>query len=77
MSKVSCQGCGIRIGPGYMETFAYQVGDYKICGWCLGQLKKWGRLQVEPYSSNLYLQPDGSVVKSLWGGAGTQSRKEV
>lgn len=62
--RIECQGCGIMIGRGYMEQQAYEVGDYKICGWCLEQLKARGRLWVQPYNSNLHLCSDGSVVKA-------------
>jgi len=56
-----CQGCMISIGEGYTEKQVYPVGNYKICGWCLEQLHRWGRLRVEPYGHYLFLHPDGKV----------------
>ena len=56
-----CQGCGICIGPGYIERRTYRTGDYEICGWCLRELKRRGELWVEPYSKHLFLHPDGEV----------------
>ena len=61
--KQVCQGCGICIEPDYMETRAYQVGDYQICGWCLRSLKRHGGLLIEPYNQYLYLYPNGEVRK--------------
>ena len=62
MDERDCQGCGMHIGAGYVETQSYQVGGYQICGWCSRELKHRGRLQVEPYNQHLYLYPDGEVL---------------
>ena len=59
--KPVCQGCGIGVGPGYMEGRTYRVGGYQICGWCRRNLQRQGRLQVEPYNQCLFLHPDGEV----------------
>ena len=61
VGEISCQGCGICIGADYIEKQSYQVGDYHICSWCLRNLKRRGRLQVEPYNQYLFLYPDGEV----------------
>ena len=69
---IECTGCGIMVGEGYIETQLYQVGDYKICGWCRHQLARRGRLLAQPYNSHQYLYPDGRVVVeiSVFGGGG-------
>jgi hypothetical protein len=56
-------GCGIMVGESYMETVLYQVGKYKICGWCWQSLHRRGELRVEPYGQNLFLHSDGLVEK--------------
>ena len=68
MPQVKCQGCGIMIGPDLIEEIAYEIGDYKICNYCLKQLLKRGHLQVLPYRSNLHLHPDGSIEEMGSGG---------
>jgi len=37
-NQLKCQSCAICIGPGFMETLPYRVGEFTICGWCLGKL---------------------------------------
>jgi len=72
-----CMGCGIMVGEGYMEKQLYQVGDYKICGWCYRQLNKQGHLWVQPYGSHHWLYPDGQViVKRLTFGEKTNWRRK-
>jgi len=61
--KKQCQGCGICIGADSIERQSYQVGEYQICGHCLLDLKRWGKLQVEPYNKNQFLYPGGKVSK--------------
>ena len=64
-SNMKCDGCQIVIGIGHIEAYPYQVGDYEICGWCLRELQRRGRLQVGDRSGKvaLYLHPDGKVFK--------------
>ena len=61
MPQVECRGCGIMISPDHIGEVAYEFGDYKICSYCLKQLRKRGHLQVLPYRANLHLHSDGSI----------------
>ena len=63
-TRLECDACGITIGPGYMETTAYPVGKYKICGHCLRQLRERGRIQVQPYSKPLSAKADSFSLPS-------------
>jgi len=65
---MQCDSCGIQIGPDYMETWAYQVDKYSICGWCYRKLQNEGHIELDGRhsagSNNAIcklLYPDGSV----------------
>lgn len=59
VARVQCQSCGIQIGPDFMETVAYKVGDFKICGWCRSKLAERGHIKVDDRRNWLY--PDGTT----------------
>lgn len=66
--QLKCQSCGICIGPDFMEPFLYPVGDFTICGWCLGKLRAHGHTELDgrrPIKGQgtvcRWLYPDGSV----------------
>lgn len=63
-----CQSCGICIGLALIESWAYQVGKFRICGWCLGNLTKHGHIELDGRQGIRgkgtvcrWLYPDGSV----------------
>jgi hypothetical protein len=61
IGKHACQGCGISVGPGHIESRTYRVGEYQVCGWCRRSLERQGMLLMEPYNLHLFLHPDGEV----------------
>ena len=75
LKREVCQACGITAGPKQMETRTFQVGNYQICGWCLGQLKKHGALQVQPYQERIYLCRDGTTIVKSKKAEVTEKRK--
>ena len=54
-----CDACGISIGPKYIETKAHTMRENKICGHCLQQLRRYGRIQMRPYNDKVFLLPHG------------------
>lgn len=63
-----CQSCGICIGPGFIETLTYQVGKFRICGWCRIKLTERGHVELDGRRAVKgegtvchWLYPNGSV----------------
>ena len=65
MNKKQCSSCTICIGPEFMETISYPVGEYEICSRCYNSLKKNGYAELDGRFGNRcdWLYPDGSVVR--------------
>jgi len=65
---MQCDSCGIQIGPDYMEKTPYQIGKCSICGWCYGNLRDKGHVELDGRKRVadkgticLWLYPDGST----------------
>ena len=68
---LKCQSCGICIdlnflNPNFIEHYVYKVGDFTICGWCRGELAKYGHIELaRTHRGNIqtvkWLYPDGTV----------------
>jgi len=58
MPTITCDICGIQVGPYYMETTLTTIGAKGLCGGCLADLWKNGYLHI---GEGTFLFPDGST----------------
>lgn len=71
-----CFACGICIGPFYMETHPFPVGDKTLCGHCHTRLQKQGYLTLNAHlniARAIKLMSDGTVEKKPPDGNGGET----
>ena len=70
--QLKCQSCAICIGPEFMETYSYQVGNFTICGWCQSKLSARGYIELD---SRRRIKDQGTVCHWLYPDGTTRAMR--